>query len=87
MRRHVIGPFQGVVVQAIAFRYQAGKEFFQIGLHVRVGIFLDHQTCGSVSDEQRQQTILYAGLFQPMCDDGGKGMQTIAPDLNTDVVK
>jgi len=70
MGGHIIGPLMAmgdpVLGRIIRVRNQTCKKRGQVGLHVRVGVFLDKQGTGSVQDKHRQQ----AGLpFRHPCGD------------------
>ncbi len=68
MRRHVVGPFGGVPVEARVFRDQAGEEIGEIGHDVGVGVFLDHQRSRGVLAEHCQEAGFGGVLGQPALD-------------------
>ena len=62
VRRHVIWAFRRMGPQGIAFGDQSTKERLEITADIRVGVLLDHQTCGRVLDEQGAQAIRHTGF-------------------------
>ena len=56
MRGHVVGAFGGVAIIHAAGR-QMGKECLQVPAHIRIGIFLDQQAGGSVTQEEGDQSV------------------------------
>jgi hypothetical protein len=51
MRRHIVGTFSAVPVSAAVW-CNMGKEIQQVPADIGIGIFLDGQGCGGVSDKQ-----------------------------------
>ena len=60
MGRHVVGAF-GVMYPAGVPRRQGLQRGAQIGLHVGVGVFLDHQRRRGVTDKSQQHAFTAAG--------------------------
>ena len=60
VRRHVVGPFRAVDVASI-LRRDPLEKFLEVGLHVGIGVLLDHQRCRRVPTEDREKAGLDAG--------------------------
>ena len=68
MRRHIVRTLGRVPVQARIFRDQAGKEIGQVGHHVGIGVFLNHERRRGVLAENSQQAGLGFMTIQPALD-------------------
>lgn len=82
MRRHVVRAFSGVVVNAVALGYQAGKELFQIGFHIRVCILLNDQAGRGMLNYQRQQALPDSDFAHPRQNCPGNRIQALATRLD-----
>ena len=77
MGRHVIGALGAVDIVA-TFGHKLGKEGLQIRQNIRIRIFLDDETGGSVAKEEIAQTALDARLDNDIVDLTGNFMERFA---------
>ena len=69
MCRHVIGSFNRMDIERVAFRHEPREKFFQITPHIRIGILLDQERSGGVAKMKREQA-----LFEPAFDNPGRNL-------------
>ena len=86
MGRHVIWSFIYMSIERVTIGHQAPKECLEIGLHVRVGIFLNQQRCGCVVNEHAAQTRWYACACHGVTNLVGNGVQSAAGCLDLECV-
>ena len=78
VRRHIVGTFHGVAIEAVVLRHQPGEERVEIVDHVGIGVLLNGERGGGVLDEHRQQAR-FDGIFrQPAGNLVGELVQTFA---------
>ena len=65
VRRHVVRALAGVDKQRIAVGHEALEEPFEIGAHVRIGVFLDEQRGRRVPQVQRDEAMLETAFGNP----------------------
>jgi hypothetical protein len=84
MRGHVIRTLRRVPVQARVFRDQAGEEIGQVGHHIGIGVFLNHQRSRGVLAEDGQEAGLGFVPMQPALDLSREIVQSFAArrDMN-----
>lgn len=63
MRRHVVGAFVDMRVMRIVFDNEPVKPMLQIALGGRIGVFLNRQAGGCVSDHDGAKSILNACII------------------------
>lgn len=68
MSRHVVVAFGGVDEHRVAVGNEAGEKGFEITANVWIGIFLNEERGGGVSEVQCQQTVLETLLREPIRD-------------------
>ena len=78
MRRHIIGAFHRVPVQAVVFRYQAVEEGVEVVNHVRVGIFLNSERCRGMLRENSEQARVQLPCVNPFHDRAGDFIEALA---------
>lgn len=68
MRGHVVVPLGGVHKQRVAVWHESLKKSVEITTHVGVGIFLDEQRSGGVSQMQGHEAVAEFVLTKPLHD-------------------
>lgn len=81
MRRHVIGPFDGVPVRSV-IRGQGLERMKQIVPNVGVGIFLNDERRRRVPNEHDQQAVRCPHTREPSRDVRGHVMESAMPRLD-----
>ena len=83
--RHVVGTFHGVGVEAVVLGDKAAEEGFEISDDIGVGVFLDQQRGGGVSEEDGEEAFLDAETLDPGAGLSGDFVETLTAGWNSDL--
>jgi len=64
--RHVVVAFGGMNEYAVAVGDEAGEECFEVAADVGIGVFLDEQGSGGVTEMQRDKAVQETFLRKPI---------------------
>ena len=83
--RHVVGTFHGVGVELVVLGDKAAEEVFEISDDIGVGVFLDEQRGGGVSEEDGEEAFLNAETLDPGAGLSGDFVETLTAGWNGDL--
>ena len=83
--RHVVGTFHGVGIEVVVLGDKAAEEGFEISDDIGVGVFLDEQRGGGVSEEDGEEAFLDAETLDPGAGLSGDFVETLAAGWNGDL--
>jgi hypothetical protein len=84
---HVVVAFGGVDEHAVAVGDEAGEESFEVAADVGIGVFLDEQRGGGVTEVEGQKAVLKAFLGEPVRNVVGDFVEAAAAGLDAKFVE